>query len=433
MALDTAVTLRNKVIYSVFVRNYSESGTFDGVRRDLDRIRDLGVDIIWLIPIHPIGKVHRKGSLGSPYAIADYRAVNPEYGTMEDFIALVDAIHQRGMQCIIDVVYNHTAHDAVLRQAHPEWYYHRPDGSFGNRIGDWWDVIDLDYRQAALWDYQIETLRYWARYVDGFRCDVAPLVPIAFWQRARAEVAQVRPGCLWLAESGDPEFERYCRSVGVEFADDTALYTAFDLCYDYDIYPVYRDCVTGAGTAEGYAEAINRQEATYPANYVKARFLENHDKPRAAFLLPEGRLLRNWTALQYFQKGTALVYAGQEAGCRHLPSLFDRDTVAWQGEYDLAPMMRQLYAIKQREIFAAGRYHAAARPLDFMVCTYTPENGAEPQMAGVFSLRGQCGAVEVGSLGVADGTYRELLSGETADVVLGYVSCRGEPMILEKA
>jgi glycosidase len=173
MATDTGLSLRNQVMYCVFVRQYSKEGTFRKVTEDIPRIRSLGTDIVWLMPIHPIGIEGRKGSLGSPYAISDYRAVNPEYGTMEDFRELVDAIHAHGMKCIIDVVYKHTSPDSVLLKTHPEWFYHRADGTPGNRIGDWTDIVDLDYSKKGLWEYQIETLRNWARIVDGFRCDVA--------------------------------------------------------------------------------------------------------------------------------------------------------------------------------------------------------------------------------------------------------------------
>ena len=160
MAINTTVKLRNQVMYSIFVRQYSKEGTFAGVKRDLDRIRSLGVDVIWLMPIHPIGLKNRKGALGSPYAIQDYRKVNPEFGTLDDFRCLIDGIHQRGMKCIIDVVYNHTSPDSWLAKHHPEWFFHQADGSFGNRIGEWSDIIDLDYSQKDLWKYQIETLKY---------------------------------------------------------------------------------------------------------------------------------------------------------------------------------------------------------------------------------------------------------------------------------
>ena len=174
-------SLQQAIIYSVFVRNHTPEGTFRALMPDLPRIKELGCDIIWLMPIHPLGVKARKGSLGSPYANRDYRAINPEYGTLEDFEALVDAIHAQGMKCIIDVVYNHTAPDSVLWETHPEWFYHKPDGNPGNRVGDWTDIIDLDYtKDRALWDYQIETLCYWARFVDGFRCDVACSCPSSF-------------------------------------------------------------------------------------------------------------------------------------------------------------------------------------------------------------------------------------------------------------
>ena len=145
MACNTPLSYRNQIIYSVDVRNYSTAGTFAAVTRDIPRIRSLGADILWLMPIHPCGVIRRKGTCGSPYAIRDYRSVNPDFGTLQDFIHLTDAVHRAGMKCIIDVVYHHTSPDAVLAKTHPEWYYHQPDGSFGNRIGDWYDVIDLDF------------------------------------------------------------------------------------------------------------------------------------------------------------------------------------------------------------------------------------------------------------------------------------------------
>ena len=162
MAKNTIKKYRNQVMYSIYVRNHSNEGTFEAVRQDLQRIKSLGVDIIWLMPIHPIGAESHKGTLGCPYAISDYRAVNPEYGSLEDFQRLVEDIHRFDMKCIIDVVYNHTSPDSWLAQNHPDWFYHKGDGSPGNRIGEWPDVVDLDYSHSELWDYQIETLKYWA-------------------------------------------------------------------------------------------------------------------------------------------------------------------------------------------------------------------------------------------------------------------------------
>lgn len=329
MAQDTSKSLRNQVIYSIFVRNYSQEGTFEAVRRDLPRIRSLGVDIIWLMPIHPVGNVHRKGTLGSPYAVADYRGINPEFGTMEDFRRLVDDIHALGMKCIIDVVYHHTSPDSWLAQHHPEWFFHKADGSLGNQVGDWWDVVDLDYTHRELWDYLIETLCQWAAIVDGFRCDVASMVPVEFWKTARHAVAQIRPGAIWLAESVEPEFIRFNRQQGIYCASDSEIYQAFDIAYDYDIYDDFEAYLQGKISLAAYAADLNAQETMYPDNYVKLRCLENHDRLRAHFLIPDTQQLLAWTAFLYFQKGTTLLYAGQESSVCHTPSLFDKDTIDW--------------------------------------------------------------------------------------------------------
>lgn len=425
MAKNTSIHYRNQVMYSIYVRNYSEEGTFEAVRRDLGRIKSLGVDVIWLMPIHPCGIKNRKGSLGSPYAISDYREVNPEFGTLEDLKTLVAEIHDLGMKCIIDVVYNHTAPDSVLAQTHPEWFYHRPDGSFGNRIGDWYDVIDLDYGNTELWDYQIETLKYWAGIVDGFRCDVAPLVPLDFWLRARREVEEVRPGCIWLSESVEPEFVTYTRSIGLGAHSDGEIYQAFDICYDYDIFPDFLRYLKGELSLSRYAEAVNGQEWIYPENYIKLRYLENHDNNRAAQLIPDEKSLRNHTALQYFQKGMTLLYAGQEICATHTPGLFDKDTVNWQTGKDLTGMMQKLYLIKKHPLMAEGVYTLRAYANDIALASYE-KNGK--RLVGVFSLRGEHGLLGVD---LPDGRYENLLNGETVELRAGRLGCDGEPIIFE--
>ena len=284
MAQNTDKTLMHKLIYSVFVRNHTPEGTFRALEGDLDRLRALGTDIVWLMPIHPIGKEGRKGTLGSPYAIRDYRGINPEYGTMEDFRHLVDAIHDRGMKCIIDVVYNHTSPDSVLAHTHPEWFFHDEQGRPSRHVADWWDVVDLDYGNRELWRYQIDTLKMWAEMVDGFRCDVASSVPLDFWTAARQEVETVRPGCIWLAESVHGLHVLGLRKMGAYCATDTELYRAFDMTYDYDIWPWFEGCLTGRNTLQQYIDMLNYQELTYPSGFIKMRCGENHDTPRLAQL-----------------------------------------------------------------------------------------------------------------------------------------------------
>ena len=425
MAVDTSMELRNQVMYSVFVRNHTEEGTFQALKQDLDRIRSLGVDIIWLLPIYPIGEQARKGSLGSPYAIRDYRNVNPELGTMDDFRELVSAIHARGMRCIIDIVYNHTSPDSVLAAAHPEWFYHRPDGSFYNRIGDWTDIIDLDYSRKDLWAYQIETLKQWASLVDGFRCDVASLVPLPFWLEARKQVSEVRPDCLWLSESVEPEFIVWNRSRGIGSLSDSELYQAFDITYDYDIFGEFQRYLNGQIPLEAYADRINQQESIYPENYVKLRFLENHDRERIASFIRDPVSLDNWTAFLYFQKGTVLLYGGQEFACTHKPSLFEKDPFSRDSDAVLAPLLQNLYRIRQNPLLRHSTYSVRVSPDDFLVAEH---RSGSHRLIGVFSVKGHRGTVPVD---LPSGVYGNQIGGKPVEVRNGTIYSEGAPVILE--
>ncbi len=426
MAIQTPRSYRKQVMYSVYVRNHTPEGTFQALRADLKRIRALGVDIIWLMPIHPIGKKARKGSLGSPYAISDYRAVNPEYGTMEDFRALVEDIHGLGMKCIIDVVYNHTSPDSWLVENHPEWFYHKSDGSFGNHVGDWSDIVDLDYENRALWDYQIDTLKMWAQIVDGFRCDVAPLVPLEFWLKARTEVEQVRPGCFWLSESVEPDFLRYLRGQGLVAHSDSEIFQAFDVAYDYDIFGIFRGYLEGKLPLSAYAEAVTRQESIYPANYVKLRYLENHDVARAAQMIPDETARLNWTAFLYFQKGMVLLFGGQEVGAVRRPGLFDKDDVCWNTGRDDTELLRRLAQIRREQLPEHSAYQVSARPRDVLVATHEMADG---KLIGVFCVQGQASLVDVG---LPDGCYENLITGDGVEVFAGKLGIDGTPVIIQR-
>ena len=425
MASDTPLSTRDLILYSVYLRAHTPEGTFRALIPDLDRIRALGADVIWLMPIHPIGVQGKKGSLGCPYANRDYRSVNPEYGTLEDFRALVEAIHRRDMRCIIDVVYNHTSPDAVLTKEHPEFYYRRSDGSFGNKTADWTDVIDLDYSCAALWDYQIESLRYWAGIVDGFRCDVASLIPAAFWRRARAAVAEVRPDCLWLAESVHSSFNVFNRMHGVPAATDSELFTAFDMEYDYDIRDSFDAFLDGRDTLSHYLDMLNFQEAIYPDNYTKLRCLENHDQRRIADRAPGEKELENLTAFLYFLKGAALLYAGQEFACTHTPSLFEKEVFPRDTGRDLSSLLRTLGRIKKEVLSSADWFHGTAD--DKRQIAVLERTDGQTKKLGVFSLRGRSGTVKVP---LPDGEYKNLLTGRGVQIKNGVLHCGGRPIVL---
>ncbi len=431
MALDTKNEIRNLVIYQIFTRNYKD-GTFKAVERDLPRIQALGVDYIYLLPIQPSGKVHRKGSMGSPYAIQDYRAIDPVQGTMEDFIHLTEKAHELGLKVMLDVVYNHTSPDSVLSQEHPEWFYHKKDGSFGNHIGDWWDVIDLDYTNKDLWTYQIDTLKMWAKYVDGFRCDVASLVPLPFWLEARAAVEEVRPGCIWLAESVEPIFITITRKLGLDTYSDGELYQAFDILYDYDIAPEWSSMLNGEHTLADYLSAVMNQENIYPRNYSKLRCLENHDRPRAAARFVDDAVLRNWTAWSYFQKGTTMIYAGQEVCATHHPTLFDLDTVDFETGKDLSGLFAQLSELKKDPIFADGIFscEAIGAGKDIILARWErrdEDGNFKPVYIGVFSTTGKKESLYID---LPDGTYQNVISGDSLDVFEKTAVYSGEPVIL---
>lgn len=426
MALTTNTNLQKQVIYSIYVRNHTQEGTFRAIIPDLDRIRALGCDIIWFMPIHPIGKKGKKGSLGCPYANRDYRTTNPEYGTMEDFKQLVDEIHARGMKVMIDVVYNHTSPDSVLVEEHPEFFFHKPDGSFGNRVGDWSDVVDLDYHNIELWKYQVESLLMWAEIVDGFRCDVAPLVPIEFWKAAREAVAQKKPDFIWLAESIDAGFAAYVRGQGLDAASDAKTFEAFDIEYEYDVHPVFLRYIRGEITLTNYLDVLNLQEAAYLENYNKLRFLENHDQPRIASLLTGEQSMENLTAFLYFKKGTTLIYAGQEFEDAHVPSLFEKDVIATEQKTgrNLSTLMNTLYRMKHEMLGADDYFHAVADDEDHIVIA-TRENRMAKKY-GIFSLHGKAKAVKVDA---PDGSYRNVLDGSCVEVKDGIVNCNGKPIV----
>ena len=426
MASDTDPRLQNAVLYSVFVRNHTPEGTFRAVIPDLPRIRALGADIIWLMPIHPIGSVRRKGHLGSPYAISDYRGVNPEYGSLEDLRALIDAIHEQGMRCIIDVVYNHTSPDSILFREHPDYFYKNADGMPGNRIADWSDIIDLDYAHPGLWDYQKETLLYWADIVDGFRCDVASFVPASFWEQTRSEIAEKKPAFIWLAESIHLSVSVAARRHGIPAATDTELFRAFDMEYEYDIRETLERYLDGRTPLSNWLDLLNFQEFAYPEGYNKMRFLENHDLPRIASLVTDEDSLINFTAMLYFLKGAVLLYAGQERELRRRPDLFDRDPVDWAAGKDLSGLFASLGRMRKDHLHPDDLFFAEGDDaLDIAVCQ---RDSRLTRKIGIFSLHAKEGD---GRVNAPDGTYTNLIGQTPVLVSEGHVYSDGRPVVIE--
>ncbi len=349
MARDTPSWIRSAALYQVYLRNYTPEGTIRAAIPRLKEIRDLGFDIVCLTPIHPVGVANRKGPLGSPYSIADHRAVDPALGGIDDLRHFLAEAHGKGLRVLMDVVFNHSACDAVLLGTHPEWYLQDAKGRPTRKVADWSDVYDFDFAHRGLREYLLETLTFWAETgFDGFRCDVASLVPLDFWIEARARLNSKRP-LLWLAESVEPVFVKYLRGAGWDAASDPELHEAFDLTYDYDGFGYLKEYFSGTTGLDAYLRHLRVQETLYPSHAVKARFLENHDQPRAASVLNGTDRLMNWTVFSQLLPGLIFVYMGQERAMAGRPDLFAKDPVPWeQGSDEFLSFFRRLLPICTR-------------------------------------------------------------------------------------
>ena len=416
MATDTPDLYRNLIIYEIFVRNHGVNGKFNDVEKDLPRLHTLGVDVIWFMPIYPVGVLNRKGTLGSPYSIQDYRQVNPEYGTKDDFIRLINQVHELGMKVMIDVVYNHTSYDSSLVKEHPEFFHHDENGIPVTTVPEWSDVIDLQHSSPGLSDYLIDVLKEWVKLgVDGFRCDVASLVPLEFWKQARAEIALVKPGVMWLAESVHASFVGARRASGLTGLSDSELYSQFDLTYDYDIWPIWQLAVQGKVPVRRYVEMLRYQESIYPVSFIKMRCVENHDQARIMRLAPSRAQGMAWTAFEAFNKGPFMIYAGQESATKHTPSLFEVDKIEW-GDYSMQPFLTRLAKLKKDSAEMEGKFVVMqADPAIQAAWEYPGKN-----LYGIFNVSGKAGYIMVN---LPDRTYRDILND-------GQVTVRGGKMLL---
>jgi glycosidase len=306
----------NKAIYEVNVRQYSEEGTFKAFEKHLPRLKELGADILWFMPINPIGIKNRKGTLGSYYSVKNYTEINPEFGTLEDFKSMVNLIHKMGMYVIIDWVANHTAWDNPWITEHPDFY---TKDSLGNIISpnpDWTDVADLNYDNKELWKEMIKSLNFWVEEcdIDGYRCDVAGMVPIEFWIKARTELEKTKK-LFMLAEWDTP-----------------AMHLAFDMTYDWGLYKTLNGIAKGEKNVKNLVNHIKRDQQEYPPNAFRMQFTSNHDENSWNGTVFErlGDGEEACAVLTCLVPDMPLVYTGQEAGNTIRLSFFERDPVKWK-------------------------------------------------------------------------------------------------------
>jgi glycosidase len=326
---------RTAVVYQINTRVFTKEGTFRAAEKHLPRIKALGADIVWVMPIHEIGKKNRKGTLGSPYSVKDYYSVNHEFGTLDDFKHFVTEAHKLGMYVILDWVANHTAWDNDLQSKHPDWYDKDWKGDF--RPTPWWDwtdIINLNYKSPELRKYMTEVMKYWVRDVgiDGYRCDVAGFVPIEFWNNLRRELDEIKP-VFMLAEWESRDLHE----------------RAFDMTYAWSWYGAVESVAKGrAKDLSGIFNYYSWNEGFYPRDAIRMVGVSNHDKNAWEGTEFElfGKGLQAAMVLSVVGEGMPMVYNGQEAGNRRRLKFFGKDQIVWR-PHPNGELYKKLFKLKK--------------------------------------------------------------------------------------
>ena len=362
------------VMYEVNVRQFTEEGTFKAFEGHLDRLKAMGINTLWLMPIHPISEEGRKGTLGSYYAVQDYREVNPEFGTKEDFRHLIDTAHEMGFKVMLDWVANHTGRDHAWITEHEDWYVHNADGSIESPY-DWTDTAKLDYDNYEMRAEMIRCMQYWVEEmgVDGYRCDHAIGVPATFWNAAVYKLKSVNREILMLAETS---------------AAQSLISYAFDSCYNDSLYgqvAMVRGGVDNAGIRRGMDVKTYYTEGSFPMNY-----LDNHDKNSYEGTVAEhcGEAYPALLALTYAAPGYPMIYTADEQGYDHAIEFFEKDAVVWDDAPQYAPLIAALSGLKSSRPALASTnkeidYPACSNP-NVMAFTRTADGDTVVYIANLF-------------------------------------------------
>ena len=312
--------LENSVVYEMNVRQYTPEGTFAAAQQELPRLKELGIDILWLMPIHPIGVKERKGTLGSYYAIADYKAINPEFGTMEDFENFLAEAHKLGFRVILDCVANHTSPDAKwINECPADWYMRDENGNTVVNY-DWYDIAELNYDKREVWDAMADQMRFWMeKGVDGFRCDMACEIPLEFWQETISALRADYPGMYMLAEGEEPKLHSL---------------SGFNSSYAWELHHMLNAIARGEKNIPELLEYIQKDAERHPADAFRLMFTSNHDENSWAGTEFErmGDAAKLMAVLTFtLPNGQPLIYTGQEMCWNKRFEFFEKDPVpAWE-------------------------------------------------------------------------------------------------------
>jgi len=387
-------------IYEVNVRQFTPEGTFKALEEHLPRLQAMGVKILWLMPIHPIGEKNRKGSLGSYYAVKDYLGINPGYGTKEDLRHLVNQVHEQGMYVIIDWVANHTAWDNPLITEHPEWYMHDSAGAIISPVPDWTDVAGLDYTNKDLWLYMTNALQYWVREfrIDGYRCDVAGMLPVAYWNQAVPELKKIKD-IFMLAEWETPEMHD----------------TAFDATYSWDFYHLMNQIAINEQPISQIDTLLQQEDTTYPPHAFRMRFTTNHDENswNGTEFERLGDGAQAFSVLTFTIPGIPLIYTGQEAALAHRLSFFEKDSIDWDG-YSLEGFFTTLAQLKQNHPVlnageAGGAYQRIHTSCDSSILVFTRTN-TDDQVLVMLNLSPEARQFDLQTSTIS-GNWKEIFTG----------------------
>ncbi|MBR4046795.1 MAG: alpha-amylase [Alistipes sp.] len=398
------------VLYELNIRQFTEEGTLNAAIERLPFLRSIGIDAIWLMPIYPIGVEGRKGRLGSYYSISDYKGVNPEFGTKDDFRAFVSAAHAMGIKILLDWVANHTARDARWITEQPADWYERDENGVAKVPWDWTDTAKLNYANHDVWLGEIDAMRYWVEEfgVDGFRCDMAMLVPIEFWQEASWELHKIKSDIFMLAEA----------------EEDNLFDRAFNMSYQWNVHHIMVDIAKGARRVWDLRNAIHSERARYPREAIRMSFTSNHDENSwsGSEQLRFGAALEIMTALTFLMPSTMpLLYTGQEVGYDHSFEFFERDAIPARVYHEnrTTELYRRLIALKHRErALDAGERGGEMIEIennakDCMITMVREVEGS--RVVAILNLSPYTIHADFNT-GIYAGTYRDAISGERVEL-----------------
>ncbi len=335
-------------IYEVNLRQYTEEGTFTAFAKHLPRLKNMGVHTLWLMPVQPIGILNRKGVMGSYYSISDFTAVNPEYGTLDDFKSLVMQAQEMEFKIIIDWVANHTSWDHIWTKTNPDFFTKDEQGNFRPPFPDWADVIDLNFENKDLWFAMIDAMKFWVTNfnIDGFRCDMAHLVPLDFWKAARRTLDKEKK-LFWLAETEEPNYHE-----------------AFDASYTWEFLHTMEAYWKKETTIHGLDAVLYRYDSAFPKEAMRLFFTSNHDENShsGSEYKRMGEASKAFAVLCATWNGIPLIYSGQELPIYDSLKFFEKDPIKWIGENQLHNFYKKLLHLHS--------IHPALRSADKHVTTY---------------------------------------------------------------